>query len=155
MEPMDNDDEEDAEEAEDEFLPLNSPFTPNYSMNGSISPARRDSLGTSPTAQGFASMTAAEKREHSRRHSRVHSRNLSVFFPRPEQIGAPGYQAPGSESPAGPSNGYAVDVPVAQTQGWGYKEGGRAEPAAIGRDDAKTQANSRRGHHHRHSMSHK
>lgn len=64
-------------EQDDEFLPMSSPFTPGYSMSSNGSPTyRRDSLGNiSPETP--ASISAAERREHSRRHSRIHSRNLS------------------------------------------------------------------------------
>lgn len=67
-------------EQEDEFLPMtSSPFTPGYSMSGSPT-SRRDSYGNiSPEAP--ASLTAAERREHSRRHSRIHERNLSGVSP--------------------------------------------------------------------------
>lgn len=67
-------------EQEDEFLPMtSSPFTPGYSMSGSPT-SRRDSYGNiSPEAP--ASLTAAERREHSRRHSRIHERNLSGGSP--------------------------------------------------------------------------
>lgn len=67
-------------ELEDEFLPMNSPFSPGYSMSGSTTSSptsyRRDSLGLiSPEPPN--ALSAAERREHSRRHSRIHSRNLS------------------------------------------------------------------------------
>lgn len=70
-------------EQDDEFLPMNSPFTPGYSLSANNSTTssptsayRRDSYGNiSPEAP--ASMTAVERREHSRRHSRIHERNLS------------------------------------------------------------------------------
>lgn len=173
-------------EAEDEFLPMNSPFTPGYSMNSpttnngsSSTPSptrRRDSGGpvyapsNNPSAAngaGFSdTLTAAERREHSRRHSRIHSRNLSVFFPRPEQAGLPGYSVQdhdGSEEVLDDANDH-VQVPVAQTRGWGFTNGqnaGAQPGGALGslgqQQDGQhpTQASSRRGHHHRHSMSHK
>jgi hypothetical protein len=84
--PLDTPSLESAEQ-DDEFLPMTSPFTPNYSLSGNGGPAsgsgsgsptayRKDSIGNiSPEAPIFA--TPAERREHSRRHSRVHERNLS------------------------------------------------------------------------------
>ena len=152
------------EEQDDEFLPMTSPFSPNYSMSANNSPVysmhnRRDSTssnGSSVPQSPVRNMTAAERREHSRRHSRVHSRNLSVFFPRPEQKGLPGYQTRDSVDQEGSpaSATVAVDVPGAATKGWGFANGmsGQSAPSS---DDGHSQPNSRRGHHHRHSMSHK
>lgn len=172
------DDEED-EERDEVFLPINSPFTPNYSMSASAaSSPRRDSGGpppssssssSSPAPPSLSTMTAAERREHSRRHSRVHSRNLSIFFPRPEQRGLPGYAEIAPEDDVGPegrAGDVSVDIPGAQTKGWGFANGaagatpfrpaGSGAGAAGGEEGgAQTQASSRRGHHHRHSMSHK
>ena len=78
-----------------------------------------------------------------------------VFFPRPEQAGLPGYvqrSAGEDQEDTRPQ----VDVPVAQTRGWGFAN---AQQKALGLQDSDhpstTQPSTRRGHHHRHSMSHK
>lgn len=156
----DEDEDLDAEESEDVFLPLTSPFPTNYSLNGSnhSSPLRRDTASPSgPSLFASQQMTAAERREHSRRHSRVHSRNLSVFFPRPEQKGLPGYQAQQDEGvPLNSTD--SVAVPVAQTKGWGFANKEYSQPYRESLEEISGQTalpNSRRGHHHRHSISHK
>ncbi|CAD6565477.1 MAG: hypothetical protein CYPHOPRED_005652 [Cyphobasidiales sp. Tagirdzhanova-0007] len=155
---IDDEDDVDAEEAEDIFLPLTSPFSANYSVNSNNqSPIRRESASPSkPSPFASQQLTAAEKREHSRRHSRVHSRNLSVFFPRPEQKGLPGFQS-GQDQEGLPDIALSVDIPDAQTKGWGYSNAGQAQPYRESVEELAGQSpypSSRRGHHHRHSMSH-
>lgn len=166
------------QEEEDEFLPMTSPFSPSYSMSmygaNGTSPVRgthdRRGSGTSSSNPGslpqspigqtsMAGMTAAERREHSRRHSRVHSRNLSVFFPRPEQKGLPGYQLKAvqfdeQDEQADRQHSVNVDITGARTKGWGFANGAPA-PIDTGDESTRTNPQSRRGHHHRHSMSHK
>lgn len=86
---------------------------------------------------------------------------LTVFFPRPEQAGLPGYAQRAPEDTN--DNAPHADVPVAQTRGWGFANGQQQQQKpylapSIQVDAAQqnaTQPNTRRGHHHRHSMSHK
>lgn len=180
LEPLDAPNSLEEDEEGDIFLPLNpnSPFSPNYSMGGgsssnpnspssAIGGGRRDSgsfrVNSGPPPSSSQQMTAAERREHSRRHSRVHSRNLSVFFPRPEQQGLPGYQTHehDNEEEDGVNASVAVDIPGAETRGWGFsnkqmptRANQQASQQYLGQSDESAMPNSRRGHHHRHSMSH-
>ena len=155
--PLDTPALEQLEES-DVFLPM-SPFTPGYSMSGSStpnSPARRESRVNNGPPPSMSQMTAAERREHSRKHSTVHARNLSVFFPRPEQQGQAGYQGRADEDDE-EQDQVALDIPGAETRGWGYANGqsNKAYNARLGGEETPpSQPNSRRGHHHRHSMSH-
>ncbi|KXN87634.1 hypothetical protein AN958_08338 [Leucoagaricus sp. SymC.cos] len=118
-----------------------------------------------------------------RRHSRIHSRNLSIFFPRPgslptssiaedgsqelelkDDIEAPVDTIPGAGSNVqfprsqSMSNGLAPPTPL----GAGFTFGGRLPanstptPPSMGPTTSSNSsgAKSRRGHHHKHSMSH-
>ncbi|KAG9227006.1 hypothetical protein CCMSSC00406_0008978 [Pleurotus cornucopiae] len=113
-----------------------------------------------------------------RRHARLHSRNLSIFFPRPgslptNSIAEDGAQevevhvedieAPVSTIPSAESN---VSFPRSSRQpptplGAGFTFGARAPPGelpvptAMSRSSSTgSESHSRRGHHHKHSMSH-
>lgn len=84
------------------------------------------------------------RQSHARQHSRIHERNLSAFFPRPGQR-AEGYgdafadphatNQPNS-APDGVSNGVSIDK-LDRSSG----------------DDVSRKI-ARRGHHHKHSVSH-
>ena len=107
---------------------------------------------------------------HSRRHSRVHSRNLSVFFPRPgslphSTIAEDGSQeieiSPPTDGPAPPAG---VPMPSASPTlprppkkfGEGFTFGGRPPPIVASTEEQPPSLprGSRRGHHHKHSLSH-
>jgi hypothetical protein len=80
----------------------------------------------------------------------------TVFFPRPEQAGLPGYVQRSAEDQEA-DNRPQIDVPVAQTRGWGFANSQQQKALGVqdGEHPSSTQPNARRGHHHRHSMSHK
>lgn len=104
---------------------------------------------------------------HTRRHSRLHSRNLSIFFPRPHTAISED-ERPGDEEaplpfpdpiliPASQSDG--IVGPGAQTGSeldTGFTFGGlpksNSEPSGIRTPSSGVTA--RRGHHHKHSLSH-
>jgi hypothetical protein len=106
---------------------------------------------------------------HSRRHSRLHSRNLSVFFPRPGSLPHSTIAEDGSQeieiSP--PTDGSAqagVRMPSASPTlskppkkfGEGFTFGGRPPPMVASAEEQPPPLprGSRRGHHHKHSLSH-
>ena len=146
-----------AEEKEDIFLPLASDAGSPFAMNF---PNHRDS--TSSDNSTASPTLSKSSREHSRRHSRIHSRNLSVFFPRPGENG-PAF----GNLPQTPEDETLTDIPSASVQGWaGGSRGSMGSLAsrqgAQGMNgipspelEAKKAAMNRRGHHHRHSLSHK
>ncbi|KAF6757953.1 hypothetical protein DFP72DRAFT_889488 [Ephemerocybe angulata] len=131
------------------------------------------------TPDGPSSATTAA--QHKRRHSRMHSRNLSVFFPRPGSLPSTVISEDGDQDEAPvstiPEAGSSVNVPGTRSfrkgsasnppltpLGQGFKFGG--QPSAAD-DDPDSDAPSpttkggpafskpaRRGHHHKHSMSH-
>lgn len=133
----------------------------------------------SPLApNGPASATTAA--QHKRRHSRMHSRNLSVFFPRPGSIPSTAISEDGGDQEAEeapvatiPEAGSSVDVrgarrggakPPLTPLGAGFKFGGRPPPSSSTETDDGSPITengepafskpARRGHHHKHSMSH-
>ena len=108
---------------------------------------------------------------HSRRHARLHSRNLSVFFPRPGslphstidedgaqelEISPPTDVSPTADVPM-PSASPTISRPTKRF-GEGFTFGGRPPPIVNGGasidEDASLPRASRRGHHHKHSLSH-
>ncbi|KAJ8596869.1 hypothetical protein M405DRAFT_721903, partial [Rhizopogon salebrosus TDB-379] len=107
---------------------------------------------------------------HGRRHSRLHSRNLSIFFPRPHATISEDVISDVESAPLSPNNApQSLIDPIPSSQ---------SEPLQIGRDltssfsfgssgkgaDTIPKSNStgavgsgmtaRRGHHHKHSLSH-
>ncbi|KAI0311419.1 hypothetical protein OF83DRAFT_762624 [Amylostereum chailletii] len=98
-----------------------------------------------------------------RRHARLHSRNLSVFFPRPGSLPHTTISEDGSQEIEAPT----TLIPPASTSasassprtklGEGFTFGSRPPPdAALGSptlEMARTPS-ARRGHHHKHSLSH-
>ncbi|GAA5982850.1 hypothetical protein JCM11641_004648 [Rhodosporidiobolus odoratus] len=83
---------------------------------------------------------------HARQHSRIHERNLSAFFPRPGSVGA-GYGGTYDDPHGSSSSPKAVNMSSFGADGPEYACAARSSPST------KTQI-GRRGHHHRHSVSH-
>ncbi|EIW79523.1 hypothetical protein CONPUDRAFT_166279 [Coniophora puteana RWD-64-598 SS2] len=136
----------------------------------------------SPLAQGQPLPAVPGGGGHGRRHSRLHSRNLSVFFPRPhatinEDEKLPDVEAPAppppelliptshSEPIVGAQNGHThahehapVKAQLAPTFTFG--KGSPTVPnenggsPALGASSPASTAAKRRGHHHKHSLSH-
>ncbi|KAF8064852.1 hypothetical protein FPV67DRAFT_1419729 [Lyophyllum atratum] len=129
---------------------------------------------SAPDASSSSSSSQPPNKPSSRRHARLHSRNLSVFFPRPGSLPQSSISEDGAqeleilvdeEAPAPapistiPSAKPSLSLPNARTPlGAGFTFGGRA-PESEGvpapemmRREGSTEG--RRGHHHKHSMSH-
>lgn len=86
---------------------------------------------------------------HARQHSRIHARNLSEFFPRPGQSPGVGYgntfEDPHMNSNGSPhASSRVTDISSLSTPPRDGSGGGATSP----------RAQNRRGHHHRHSVSH-
>lgn len=132
---------------DDEFLPLSPPpgtqlFTVPQSTSTSDSAV--SSYPTPPTTASNSSHSTA----HARKHSRIHERNLSAFFPRPgQQSSAVGYGDTYQDPTGAGAHGGETAVPSAGPGGMRSVSGG----SAGGDEGAKA---ARRGHHHKHSMSH-
>ncbi|KAK4050174.1 hypothetical protein OIO90_005156 [Microbotryomycetes sp. JL221] len=94
--------------------------------------------GTSPSAS--LSRSTDHIGLHSRGHSRIHERNLSAFFPRPGQT-AQGY------------GNVFVDPHQSQTSSPAPMQEIPSSSPSDG-SPSRTRSLGRRGHHHRHSVSH-
>lgn len=123
-------------EEEDVFLPMSPNPSSPFKINGGGS--------SSPLTPGFN----GGAQSHARKHSRIHERNLSAFFPRPG-AGSPavGYGDTYEDPNGSGRHGGVSDVPSAGSSP-GYGANGDS-----GLDSGKSKA-GRRGHHHRHSLSH-
>jgi len=107
------------------------------------------STSTSSSSSSSALHGAAQQRAHARQHSRIHERNLSAFFPRPGQV-AQGYgdtfvdphAAARSNHPLGSPS--VADIPSAPSSASSASQ----DPFVV------SPPKPRRGHHHRHSVSH-
>ncbi|KDN52441.1 hypothetical protein K437DRAFT_254218 [Tilletiaria anomala UBC 951] len=122
----------------------------------------------------FAQMTPAERREHSRRHSRVHERNLSAFFPQPgteaeEEADQAKAKAAYAAVGAGPDPIKEAGRPAINISS--SPDLLRVAPSMDRRNSSNTSSigsfisispasdmelspsKSKRGHHHRHSVS--
>lgn len=120
---------------------------------------------------GLPSSPSSASSAHTRRHSRLHSRNLSVYFPRPGSlpvttIDEDGAQEINFSTPTPSSFTHGADegvlIPSASSPAAGqrtFREGftfGARPPDSLPSAElppGSTQA-SRRGHHHKHSLSH-
>ncbi|KAI6020290.1 hypothetical protein BKA83DRAFT_4298838 [Pisolithus microcarpus] len=105
---------------------------------------------------------------HTRRHSRLHSRNLSIFFPRPHATISEDDRPEDEEAPAPPPPETLL-IPTAHLENTLVPGRGRGEldtsfsfggaPKSDSNLDSAVDGfgvamKSRRGHHHKHSLSH-
>lgn len=119
---------------------------------------------------GVLPLPAPNTQNHTRRHSRLHSRNLSVFFPRPGSLPSTVIDEDGDNevefTPSTSSSADGVLMPSASSPGPGQRsfregftfgakpppdDGGNGFPAE---DLNAPSGPARRGHHHKHSLSH-
>lgn len=91
---------------------------------------------------------------HARQPSRIHERNLSVFFPRP----SPTSPGPRSSLSAGSSGSSTLSTSRSHSNGFDVGERVTDMPGAkngaVEEGGARSGAANRRGHHHKHSVSH-
>ena len=143
--------------------PLRSPLSSSFSPQRSLFPSPE-----SPSLKSFAfpqSVSAPDiqprslspgqpstSRRHT--HNRIHSRNLSVFFPRPGTLPQPTIEEDSVDMPA------PVTTIRERASNDGLRAGFRFGGAPSTSDTSLTPSSSsgsrpsRRGHHHKHSMSH-
>ncbi|KIM57721.1 hypothetical protein SCLCIDRAFT_1219241 [Scleroderma citrinum Foug A] len=139
------------------FQPLHVPLFPFPTSNTSP-----DGTDTSPTD------ARVPPPGHTRRHSRLHSRNLSIFFPRPHATISEVERPEDEEAPAPPPE--HLLIPTAQSEPILAPGRGRGEldssftfggipkseslPDGIEASGLGQGVKTRRGHHHKHSVSH-
>ncbi|KAF9461808.1 hypothetical protein BDZ94DRAFT_1370571 [Collybia nuda] len=148
---------------------VHSPLASSFPQNGSISsptlyafPPQIQASHSLPDA-GAAAQPAVKP---SRRHQRLHSRNLSVFFPRPGSLPQTSISEDGSqelevrvdeEAPISTVPSAAPPTPLGAGFTFGARPPGSEElptPELMTGGHTPTSTTSRRGHHHKHSMSH-
>ncbi|KAG2136635.1 hypothetical protein DEU56DRAFT_804990 [Suillus clintonianus] len=155
--------------------PPSSPFRASHARVRSISSGPFVPPVSSPLANTFhvplhpfepdSSNDAADGgRGHGRRHSRMHSRNLSIFFPRPhatisEDLPSDVESAPNNRS----QSQIDLHIPVSQseplqighdrTASFSFGSSGTM-PKSDSTGAVPAGVTARRGHHHKHSLSH-
>ncbi|KAH7929037.1 hypothetical protein BV22DRAFT_1030074 [Leucogyrophana mollusca] len=145
--------------------PPTSPFRTTFPTHHAHSHSRARSISSgpfipsvpSPLASSFPVLPVPEAGGGGRRHTRLHSRNLSIFFPRPHAtIAEDDTRPPDLEAPAPPP----ILIPSAHSEP-ALQQGrelsaqftfGRTAPPPTS-SSAPTLA-PRKGHHHKHSLSH-
>ncbi|CAA7263383.1 unnamed protein product [Cyclocybe aegerita] len=152
--------------------PLGAAFPPHPPLKSPTMLPPAITPSHSAPEQGESQGAPAAK--HSRRHSRLHSRNLSIFFPRPGSLPESAISEDGSqelevpvdeEAPLIPAASTNVSLPGARRQpitplGQGFTFGGRPPSSAglptpeLMSPRSASSSTSRRGHHHKHSLSH-
>ncbi|KAG8959574.1 hypothetical protein FRC03_007763 [Tulasnella sp. 419] len=151
------------------FQSTRSPYLHSPPTSSTAIDRDANGLGTSPPTNGSAAMNRDTDSGGHRRHGRIHSRNLSVFFPRPGATGSMNaatpieedgtqeieYSAEGQEIILSSDSGQGSDL------GAGFKFGVQnptpLPPLSprVGNEMGNPMTKpKRRGHHHKHSLSH-
>ncbi|GAA5881049.1 hypothetical protein JCM16303_004656 [Sporobolomyces ruberrimus] len=115
------------------------------SSSRSLGDVKEESEDEEPTQPASTSSASS----HTRQHSRIHARNLSEFFPRPGQSPGQGYGSTYSDphQPGSSLVSRITDISQATPP--------RQSQPILDREGATSpRTQNRRGHHHRHSVSH-
>ncbi|KAJ6502160.1 hypothetical protein C8R45DRAFT_975583 [Mycena sanguinolenta] len=128
-----------------------SPFSPTSPSPLATSTSFVDQMDTTappPVLPASQSAPEVESKPQSRRHARLHSRNLSVFFPRPGALPQHTIDEDGAQ-----------ELEVPRTLGAGFTfgktpPGEEPMPAPAAPPLTPSTSATRRGHHHKHSVSH-
>ncbi|KAJ6531325.1 hypothetical protein B0H19DRAFT_1191258 [Mycena capillaripes] len=128
---------------------FSSPFSPTSPSPLATSTSFADQMEpTLPASKSAPSQITSETdpKPQSRRHARLHSRNLSVFFPRPGALPEHTIDEDGAQE---------LVVPPTLGAGFTFGKTPPGEPMPPSRPPpTPSSATSRRGHHHKHSVSH-
>ncbi|KDR66442.1 hypothetical protein GALMADRAFT_1151187 [Galerina marginata CBS 339.88] len=161
-----------------------SPLSSSFPMNSTSPPHSATMPTSHSAPEAFQQQQSQAEQppsaKHNRRHSRMHSRNLSVFFPRPGSLptstisedGGQEVEIVDEEAPLVPSAGSSVSFPGSRRGhqpitplGQGFTFGAKPPsslptPELMTRPGSATSTSSaastatKRGHHHKHSLSH-
>ena len=125
--------------------PPDSPSLASFAFPQSVSAPEIQQRSLSPGQP-------APSRRHT--HNRIHSRNLSVFFPRPGTMPEPTIEEDSTDIPAPVSS--LRERPSNDGLRAGFRFGGTpsASDNSLAPSSSSGSRPSRRGHHHKHSMSH-
>ncbi|KAJ6453462.1 hypothetical protein C8R47DRAFT_1181245 [Mycena vitilis] len=127
---------------------FSSPFSPTSPSPLATSTSFADQMDHPlPASQSAPSQVSpdVEQKPQPRRHSRLHSRNLSVFFPRPGALPEHTIDEDGAQE---------LVVPPTLGAGFTFGKTPPGEPAPSAPPLTPSSSASRRGHHHKHSVSH-
>ncbi|KAI9060095.1 hypothetical protein FKP32DRAFT_1595833 [Trametes sanguinea] len=153
--------------------PLSSSFPssqlsmpPPHKLSSSSTAPELYQPGSSPPENGIK---MSQPPAHTRRHSRLHSRNLSIYFPRPGSLPSTSIAEDGAQEldfSEAPEYDEGVPIPSAspgpgqRTFREGFTFGARPPSSASSATHPMSPMKpsgsgaSRRGHHHKHSLSH-
>lgn len=143
--------------------PLRSPLSNSFSPRQSMLPPSPESpslktfaFPQSVSAPDMQRSLSSEQPNTSRRHthSRIHSRNLSVFFPRPGTLPQPTIEEDSVDITAPVTT--LRERPSNDGMRAGFRFGGSPSTSdnSLTPSSSSGSRPSRRGHHHKHSMSH-
>ncbi|KAF8586936.1 hypothetical protein K439DRAFT_1631238 [Ramaria rubella] len=147
------------------YPPAPSPLSASFPAPSSPN----DALPPSPIAHRPAPPPPTTPQDHRRRHSRIHSRNLSIYFPHPgaapppASIAEDGAQELEVGDPNAVPETLLASVPLQQGRelsngfsfgGRSHRENGAVEEQPPTPGSAPAGRPLRRGHHHKHSLSH-
>ncbi|KAF9518729.1 hypothetical protein BS47DRAFT_1337850 [Hydnum rufescens UP504] len=140
---------------------LSASFNSSPSVPSPISSHRRApsvSFGAPPSSPRTPTHTSFPISPSSKRHARIHSRNLSVFFPRPGTEAATRiHEDEGDRQDAVQSSPSIIPSSPMRSQsrlGEGFKFGGHGREGTLEGRAPLANVAKRRGHHHKHSLSH-
>ncbi|KAF8838727.1 hypothetical protein BDN67DRAFT_1070545 [Paxillus ammoniavirescens] len=146
--------------------PISSPLSTSFPAHVPLHPFPFPSSSTTPEINGSDGDLPLPS-SHTRRHSRLHSRNLSIFFPRPHATISEDERPGDEEAPAPPRD--PVLIPASQSDSVlgpgaqvgrelnaGFTFGGipKSSSEPNGMRSSGPGVTTRRGHHHKHSLSH-
>ncbi|KAI0342345.1 hypothetical protein BDW22DRAFT_1413597 [Trametopsis cervina] len=148
-------------------IPQSASYPQGPTAASSSSPPKTYGLSN---GNGLPSSPLPSTQAHTRRHSRLHSRNLSVFFPRPGSLPVTTIDEDGAQEVSfGESSSFTssqdadegVLIPSAsspspgqRTFRAGFTFGSKPPGSASDAPTTPDPSRPRRGHHHKHSMSH-
>ncbi|KAJ2990751.1 hypothetical protein NUW54_g8383 [Trametes sanguinea] len=139
---------------------------PPHKLSSSSTAPELYQPGSSPPENGIK---MSQPPAHTRRHSRLHSRNLSIYFPRPGSLPSTSIAEDGAQEldfSEAPEYDEGVPIPSAspgpgqRTFREGFTFGARPPSSASSATHPMSPMKpsgsgaSRRGHHHKHSLSH-
>ena len=140
--------------------PLSNSFSPRKSMF--LPPPESPSLKTfsfpqsvsAPDMQQRSLSSGQPGTSRRQTHNRIHSRNLSVFFPRPGTLSQPTIEEDSADIPVPVTT--MRERPSSDGLRAGFRFGGVPSTSENSLTPSSSSGSrpSRRGHHHKHSMSH-
>ncbi|KAF9225031.1 hypothetical protein BS17DRAFT_61992 [Gyrodon lividus] len=146
--------------------PVSSPLSTSFPAHVPLHPFPSISTPEINVSDGDPRLSSVPP-SHTRRHSRLHSRNLSIFFPRPHATISED-ERPGDEEAPTPQNdpvlipasqsepAFGLGVQVGRELNAGFTFGGMPKSSSEpnGMRSSGSGVTTRRGHHHKHSLSH-